>query len=165
MRLGTTAAGATATAASSGRAAFALLDPMANANPLAPPPCQMPDRSGFPSAVRGTGGLGGNGFAASCAPRRPRITSDANSIQLRIASVYRIHSAMRRRDCLLSQWFVTYFVVGRTPSSAPDPRSLRPLVRLFQHTQREGRRGRRPRSGGPPHFAQIFNKLGGQETS
>jgi signal transduction histidine kinase/CheY-like chemotaxis protein len=34
-------------------------------------------------------------------------------------------------------------VVGRTPSSAPDP-----LVRLCQHTQNGGRRGRRLRSGG-----------------
>ena len=57
------------------------------------------------------------------------------------------------------------FVVGRTPSSAPDP-----LVRLFQHTQKEADRGRRPRSlrlaaGGTAPLRDFFNELATQETS
>jgi len=60
---------------------------------------------------------------------------------------------------LLSQWFVTYFVVGRTPSSG------------FSNTLKAkadegvGRGLCAEQPGGPPHFAQIFNKLLGQETS
>jgi hypothetical protein len=48
---------------------------------------------------------------------------------------------------LLNQKFVTKLAVGRTPSSAPDPRSG-----LFHHTRNEGRQGRRLRTGGPPHI-------------
>src|SRR5665213_2454653 len=47
-----------------------------------------------------------------------------------------------------------YFVVGRTPASAPDP-----LVRLLQHTQNGGRRRHRPRPG-PPHFATSSINFG-----
>jgi len=60
---------------------------------------------------------------------------------------------------LLSQWFVTYFVVGRTPSSAPDPWSG--ISNTLKAKADEGV-GHGP--GGPPHFAKIFNKLLGQET-
>src|SRR3984957_17444661 len=82
------ALGALATTSSPGRAAFALADPTANASPLAPPPCQIPDMSGFPPVVRGTGGFAGlDGFFASS---DAAITSDANIVMLRIASVYRI---------------------------------------------------------------------------
>src|ERR1700733_10941701 len=97
-RLGTTAAGALATAASPGRAALAFSEPTANARPLAPPPCQTPDMSGFPSAVRGTGGFGGTGFGASCAPTRSVMTSEANATRLRIASVYIILLVFRAGD-------------------------------------------------------------------
>jgi len=34
----------------------------------------------------------------------------------------------------MSLMFTTYFAVGRTPSSAPDPRSLRPLVPALAKT-------------------------------
>src|ERR1700722_4783553 len=85
-RAGVTAAGAAATAVSPGRAAFALADPTAKASPPAPPPCQIPDMSGLPSVVRGTGGL--VGLAASCAAKCTTIASAARASKLRIASVY-----------------------------------------------------------------------------
>ena len=86
MRGRATAAGALATAVSPGRVALAFSDPTAKARPLAPPPCQTPDMSGFPSAVRGTGGFTG---VAACCAANGQMTSDANT-RLRIASVYLI---------------------------------------------------------------------------
>ena len=59
----------------------------------------------------------------------------------------------------LDDVLVTYFVVGRTPSS------------VFSNTLKAkadegvGRGHCAEQPGGPPHFAQIFNKLLGQETS
>ena len=66
---------------------------------------------------------------------------------------------------LLSQWFVTYFVVGRTPSSAPDPWSGFSNTLKAKADEGVGRGLCAEQPGGPPHFAQIFNKLLGHETS
>jgi len=65
----------------------------------------------------------------------------------------------------MSLKFTTYFTVGRTPASAPDP-----LVRLCHTLKAEadggvGRGHCAEQPGGPPHVATFFNGLRMPDTS
>src|SRR5271155_3080033 len=59
----------------------------------------------------------------------------------------------------MSLKLTTYFAVGQTPASAPDPWSG-----PSQNAQNGGRRGRRPRSRGTAPHADFFNALRRRDT-